>query len=90
MTDALDLIQLNMKVSKIAEVTGSLVKENELLHQGLKCLENSGKTWKDYALTLKLYDAVIESDYSTGKECVLSIRPILFVSNLTHPTFLRP
>jgi len=65
-TDCAGLIELNMKVSKIARSRGSIGKENELLHKGLAHLESSGKMWNDYDITLELYNAVIISDHSLG------------------------
>ena len=61
-----DLVKLNIRVSRIARSRGSIGKENELLHNALKCLETSGKLWKEYDQTLELYNAVIVSDHSRG------------------------
>ena len=69
-TNCVDLIELNLKVSKIARSRGSVGKENELLHKGLKSLESSGVPWEQYSLSLEIYNAVIVSDYSLGKYCL--------------------
>lgn len=65
-TDRSELIKLSLKASQIARKRGSLAKENELLPVGLKVLEASGIMWKDYALTLDMYNAVIISDATLG------------------------
>eukprot|EP00571_Detonula_confervacea_P005110 CAMPEP_0172324898 /NCGR_PEP_ID=MMETSP1058-20130122/52584_1 /TAXON_ID=83371 /ORGANISM="Detonula confervacea, Strain CCMP 353" /LENGTH=516 /DNA_ID=CAMNT_0013041311 /DNA_START=150 /DNA_END=1697 /DNA_ORIENTATION=- len=62
----IDLAKLNLRVSQIARSRGCIVKENELLEEGQRCLVLSGLMWKDYGLTLELYNAVIVSDYSVG------------------------
>ena len=66
-TDCMDLLVLNVRVAKTARSRGSLERENELLRKGLKLLESSGKLWKEYALTLEIYNSVIKSDYDIGK-----------------------
>lgn len=64
-----DLINLNLRVSRLAVSKGAVEKENHLLNIGLKWLNSSGIMWKGeyYSLTRDLYDAVIKSDYSLGK-----------------------
>jgi len=62
----LNLIELNLRVSKIARKGGSRWKEHELLQKALKCLEASGTIWKEYGLTLEIYNAVIVSEFSLG------------------------
>ena len=66
-TANLDVVELNMRVAKIARSRGSVGKENELLHKAFTCLESSGKIWKEYNQTLELHNAVIVSDHSLGK-----------------------
>lgn len=69
-TEHINLVELNMRVAKIARNRGSAGKENVLLHKALTCLESSGKIWKEYNQTLELYNAVIVSDHSLGKTSV--------------------
>jgi len=61
-----DLIKLNMSVSKTARSKGSIEKENELLHRALKGLKSSGMMWKEYDITLEVYNSVIVSEHSIG------------------------
>ena len=67
-TDRSNLIQLNLKVAKLARGKGSREKENELLRRALFSLRSSGIMWKGdyYDLTLELYNAAIESDFTLG------------------------
>ena len=67
-TNRSSLIDMNIRVAKISRSKGSRVKENELLHEALKSLRSSGIMWKGkhYELTLELYNAAIDSDFSLG------------------------
>lgn len=67
-TNRSSLIDLNIRVAKIARSKGSREKENELLHTALNSLRSSGIMWKGkhYVLTLELYNAAIDSDFSLG------------------------
>ena len=67
-TNRSSLIDMNIRVAKIARSKGSREKENELLHEALKSLRSSGIMWKGkhYELTLELYNAAIDSDFSLG------------------------
>jgi len=61
-----DLIKLNLRVSKIAKRRGSPGKENSLLRECLERLQPF--KWKDYDLSLEVYDAVIVSEYTLGNQ----------------------
>ncbi|KAL7493713.1 hypothetical protein ACHAWT_006191 [Skeletonema menzelii] len=67
-TDCYELVKLNVKVSHLAKNSGALGKENALLRKGLESLKSSGRTWtgNSYEITLKLYDALLVSEYSSG------------------------
>ena len=67
-TNRSSLIDMNIRVAKIARSKGSREKENELLHTALNSLRSSGIMWKGkhYELTLELYNAAIDSDFSLG------------------------
>lgn len=65
-TNCTDLAQLNMRVSVIARHRGIIEKQNDLLHEGLQCLQSSGKMWQDYNLTLSLLNNVIQCDRDLG------------------------
>ena len=65
--NSVNLSKLNLRVSKIASEMGSMEKANELLRKGLECLDTSKSLWEDYALTLELYNAIIESEFNLGK-----------------------
>lgn len=69
-----DLARLNMRVSKLAKGRGSSEKGNDLINRGLKCLEVSGMLWKEYALTLEMYNAIILSEHSVGKINVIAAK----------------
>ena len=67
-TNQMELAWLNLRVSKIAKNKGSVDRENELLHKGMKCLEMSVNVWEEYYdLTLELCNAMISSDHSLGE-----------------------
>jgi len=66
LTNSTDLIELNMRCASLAKSKGSAGKGNELLKRALDSLESSGKMWKEYGITLKLYNAVIVSDFNLG------------------------
>ena len=61
-----ELVKLNIRVAKLAKRKGSVEKEHELLREALRCLVLSGQEWKDYHLTLQLYNNVIISEHSRG------------------------
>eukprot|EP00984_Skeletonema_dohrnii_P035124 scaffold34618_cov202-Skeletonema_dohrnii-CCMP3373.AAC.1 len=61
-----DLIKLNLRVSKIAKIRGSPGKENALLRECLERLQLF--KWKDYHLSLEVYNAVIVSEYTLGNQ----------------------
>ena len=61
-----ELVRLNIRVAKLAKRKGSAEKEHEILREALRCLMLSGQAWKDYHLTLQLYNAVIISEHSRG------------------------
>ena len=63
--DVPDLIKLNLKVSKLSKSRGSPEKENALLREAVVLLE--GIKWKDYDLSLEVYDAVIRSEFMLGR-----------------------
>ena len=65
-TNQCDLAKLNVRVAKVAKNRGSIEKENELLSKGLRRLESSGELWKEYALTLELYNSIIVSRFFLG------------------------
>ena len=62
--DVTDLIKLNLKVSKLSKSRGSPEKENVLLREAAVRLERI--KWKDYDLSLEVYDAVIKSEFMLG------------------------
>ncbi len=62
------LAKLNFDASRIAKSRAANAKENELLREGIRCLESSEIIWKHYDFTLEYYKAVIVSDYSQGKK----------------------
>ena len=67
-----ELVKLNLRVAKVAKSRGSQKKENELLQKSLTCLETAGQRpgsrrgsvirWKDYSLTLEIYNAWVISE----------------------------
>ena len=65
-TDQSELAKLNVRVAAIAKKRGAIEQENKLLCEGLKRLESSGKLWKEYAVTLELYNSVIVSSFFVG------------------------
>ena len=69
-----DLVKLNLSVSKIAGERGSMEKANELLRKGLEYLNSSETLWKDYSLTLELFNAIIISEYNLGKLSVVTFK----------------
>jgi predicted ATPase len=62
--DVVHLVKLNLKVSKMAKSRGSPEKENMLLRETLGHLQPF--KWKDYDLSLEVYNAVIASEYTLG------------------------
>jgi len=61
-----DLVKLNLEVSKVARREVNLGKENEMLQIAQTLLTVSGMCWIDYHLTLEVYNALILSCYSLG------------------------
>ena len=68
--DVTDLIKLNLKVSRLSKSRGSPEKENVLLREAAVLLEQI--KWKDYDLSLEVYDAVIKSEFILGHHDKLS------------------
>ena len=62
--DITDLVRLNLRVSKMAKSRGSPEKENELLGEAVVLLHQI--KWKDYDLSLQVYNAVIVSEHILG------------------------
>jgi len=88
-TNSTDLIKLNMRCASVAKSKGSVWKENELLKKALDCLDSSGETWRDYGISLKLYNAVIVSDFNLGMYDLL-LNPYLDSAVSRIPLFLIP
>ena len=62
--DIADLIKQNLRVSKMAKSRGSPEKENMLLRESMERVKPS--KWKDYNLSLEVYNAVMASEYRLG------------------------
>ncbi len=62
--DIADLIKQNLRVSKMAKSKGSPEKENMLLRESMERVKPSN--WKDYNLSLEVYNAVMASEYRLG------------------------
>jgi len=62
--DIVHLVKLNLRVSKIAKSRGSPEKENMLLRESMDRLQPF--KWKDYDLSLEVFNAVIASEYTLG------------------------
>ena len=82
--DTADLIKLNLRVSKMAKSRGSPEMESMLLRESMERLKPS--KWKDYNLSLELYNAVIASEYNLGNHDRMSAA---INEVLDHATFLR-
>eukprot|EP00573_Skeletonema_grethae_P011004 CAMPEP_0201696292 /NCGR_PEP_ID=MMETSP0578-20130828/8002_1 /ASSEMBLY_ACC=CAM_ASM_000663 /TAXON_ID=267565 /ORGANISM="Skeletonema grethea, Strain CCMP 1804" /LENGTH=1063 /DNA_ID=CAMNT_0048182267 /DNA_START=34 /DNA_END=3222 /DNA_ORIENTATION=+ len=82
--DIADLIKLNLRVSKMAKSRGSPEKENMLLRESMERLKPS--KWKDYNLSLGVYNAVMESEFNLGNYDRMSAA---IDEVLDHSIFLR-
>lgn len=82
--DIADLIKLNLRVSRMAKSRGSPEKENMLLRESLERLKPS--KWKDYNLSLEVYNAVMASEYNLGNHDQMSAA---IDEVLNHATFLK-